>query len=46
MHLARTILDNAVMMPPMFDDVQCWVKFRRFINRTLKLKLIVQHWMF
>ena len=34
------------MIPPAFDDVQIWVQFRDFMKHTLKIKLIVKHWIF
>ena len=46
MGIGRIILENSAMMPPMFDDVQTWVKLRKFVNKTFKLKDIVKHWIF
>ena len=34
------------MTPPSFDDIEVWVKFRKFFNVTLRLKVIVKHWFF
>lgn len=35
-----------MMVPPEFDDIQCWIKFREFLNHKLYLKQIVKHWGF
>lgn len=34
------------MVPPEFDDIESWVKFREFLNHRLNLKRIVKHWGF
>ena len=34
------------MIPPAFDDIQLWIDFRKFMKERLKLKDIVQHWLF
>ena len=34
------------MLPPIFDDIQRWIDFRKFVNSRLKLKAIVKHWFF
>ena len=46
MNLGRAILDNSAMIPPSFDDVDCWVRFRNFMNETLHLQAVVKHWVF
>ncbi len=40
------MLENSAMLPPSFDDVEIWVKFRKFLNTKLRLKTIVKHWVF
>jgi len=35
-----------MMVPPEFDDLESWVKFREFLNQRLHLKRIVKHWGF
>ena len=32
MQLSKIILNNSVMFPPMFDDIEAWLAFRKFIN--------------
>lgn len=46
MQLSKIILSNKVMTPPTFDDIEAWVKFRKFFNVQLQLKAIVRHWIF
>lgn len=46
MQLTKLLLENSAMLPPTFDDIEVWVKFRKFMNNTFKLKVIVKHWMF
>lgn len=38
MQLSKIILENKVMTPPSFDDLECWVNFRKFMKETFHLK--------
>ena len=46
MQLSKIILENRAMMPPNFDDIQAWIRFRMFCKERLHLKSIVHHWIF
>lgn len=46
MQLSKIILENEMMVPPEFDDIPCWIKFREFLNHRVYLKQIVKHWGF
>jgi hypothetical protein len=38
MQLSKIILENKVMTPPSFDDLEWWVNFRKFMKETFHLK--------
>lgn len=42
MQLCKVLQANASMMPPSFHDWELWIRFRRFINSTLRLKAIIK----
>ena len=46
MQLSQIIIENRAMIPPTFDDIETWVKFRAFCKEKLHLKFIVHHWLF
>lgn len=46
MQLSKIILENKAMTPPAFDDLEFWIKFRRWINEHFYFKEITQHWLF
>lgn len=46
MQLTKLMLENSAMLPPSFDDLEGWVKFRKYMNKNLHLKTIVKHWGF
>jgi len=46
MELSKILLYNSAMRPPTHDDLRCWIRFRKWINRKWHLKKIVKHWLF
>lgn len=46
MQLSKLLLENSAMLPPSFDDIECWVSFRKYMNNHFHLKTIVKHWIF
>jgi len=46
MKMGTIILENSAMIPPSFDDIECWLNFRKFLNSRFKLKKIVHHMAF
>ena len=46
MELSKILLYNSAMHPPMHEDLECWVSFRKFVNRNVHIKGIVKHWLF
>ena len=46
MELSKILLYNSAMRPPTHDDWQCWLRFRKYINRNWHLKTTVKHWLF
>lgn len=42
MQLAKILTKNSHLLPPEFDDLGIWLKFRAFVNNTFNLKNIVK----
>jgi voltage-gated sodium channel len=34
------------MLPPRFEDIELWLRFRKYVNEQLRLKEMVRHWVF
>jgi hypothetical protein len=44
MQLSKILLENSAMLPPDFDDIESWVKLRKYVNEKFHLKEKVKHW--
>lgn len=42
MQLTKILTKNSHLLPPEFDDLKIWLKFRAFVNDTFNLKNIVK----
>lgn len=46
MQLCKILEENDNMIPPLYDDLLWWVKFRSKVNGLLKLNVLVEKWVF